>query len=207
MERNRPRGRPPHADVLTPAEWRVVEAVRHGLSNPQIARRQGVSVDGVKYHVANALLKLGLSRRAELRRYAGVRRDSALFHKETKMDDLELGAIHQISRTVADVAAARDWYERVLGLKHLYSFGALAFFDCGGVRLFLSEEDESKSESILYFRVENIRAAHAALTGRGVCFLQAPHRIHRHEDGTEEWLAAFEDNEGRPLAIMAQVKG
>ena len=30
------RGRPPHADVLTPAEWRVVEGVRHGMSNPQI---------------------------------------------------------------------------------------------------------------------------------------------------------------------------
>ena len=31
------RGRPPHDDQLTPAEWRVVEAVRHGLSNPEIA--------------------------------------------------------------------------------------------------------------------------------------------------------------------------
>jgi len=45
----------------------VVEAVRHGMSNPQIARRQGVSVDAVKYNVANVLQKLGLSGRAELR--------------------------------------------------------------------------------------------------------------------------------------------
>jgi hypothetical protein len=30
--------------------------------------------------------------------------------------------------------------------------------------------------------------------------------IHRHADGTEEWMNFFEDNEGRPLAIMAQVK-
>jgi hypothetical protein len=29
--------------------------------------------------------------------------------------------------------------------------------------------------------------------------------IHRHEDGTEEWTAALEDNEGRPLQLMAQV--
>ena len=49
------RGRPPHDDVLTPAEWRVVEGVRHGMTNPEIARRQGVSLDAVKYHVANAL--------------------------------------------------------------------------------------------------------------------------------------------------------
>jgi methylmalonyl-CoA/ethylmalonyl-CoA epimerase len=30
--------------------------------------------------------------------------------------------------------------------------------------------------------------------------------IHRHEDGTEEWMAFFEDNEGRPLALMTQVR-
>jgi len=28
--------------------------------------------------------------------------------------------------------------------------------------------------------------------------------IHRHEDGTEEWMAFFKDNEGRPLAIMSR---
>ena len=33
-----------------------------------------------------------------------------------------------------------------------------------------------------------------------------PHMIHRHEDGTEEWMAFFQDNDGRPLAIMAQAK-
>jgi len=51
------RGRPPHADLLTPAEWRVVEAVRHGLSNPEIAARRGISLDAVKFHVANVLQK------------------------------------------------------------------------------------------------------------------------------------------------------
>jgi hypothetical protein len=29
--------------------------------------------------------------------------------------------------------------------------------------------------------------------------------IHRHSDGTEEWMAAFKDNEGWPLAILSQV--
>ena len=62
------RGRPPHPDVLTPAEWRVAEAVRHGMTNRLIAQRQGRSLDAVKFHVANALQKLGFSSRAELRR-------------------------------------------------------------------------------------------------------------------------------------------
>jgi hypothetical protein len=30
--------------------------------------------------------------------------------------------------------------------------------------------------------------------------------IHRHADGTEEWLAFFKDPEGRPLAIMSEVR-
>ena len=30
--------------------------------------------------------------------------------------------------------------------------------------------------------------------------------IHRHADGTEEWMAAFEDNERRPLQLMAQIR-
>jgi DNA-binding CsgD family transcriptional regulator/catechol 2,3-dioxygenase-like lactoylglutathione lyase family enzyme len=202
------RGRPPHDDLLTPAEWRVIEFVRHGLTNPDIAERIGVSTDAVKFHVANALAKLGFDSRAELRTWAGVRRDSNLGRQETSMQaDITLGPVGQIARTVKDIAEARRWYGEVLGLQHLYSFGNLAFFDCGGVRLFLSEGEGTPSESILYFRVPDIRAAHGVLASRGVAFTHAPHMIHRHDDGTEEWMAFFTDNEGRPLAIMAQAKG
>src|SRR5580693_5255112 len=119
MSSQRERGRPPHADVLTPAEWRVVEAVRHGMTNPEIARRQGVSTDAVKYHVANALQKLGFSSRIDLRHWDGVKRHSNLFNKEFAMEpDLKLGAIGQIARTVRDIDAARTWYGDVLGLEH-----------------------------------------------------------------------------------------
>ncbi|MCK9685429.1 LuxR C-terminal-related transcriptional regulator [Scleromatobacter humisilvae] len=205
MPHARERGRPAHPDVLTPAEWRVVEAVRHGLRNREIARRQGVSLDAVKFHVANALAKLGLSGRHELRRWNGVRRDSHLFNKEHSMaQEVKLGALGQIARTVRDIAAARAWYGDVLGLAHLYSFGNLAFFDCGGVRLFLSEGEAAASQSILYFLVDDVRTAQASLAARGIEFTHAPHMIHRHADGTEEWMAFIEDNEGRPLAIMSR---
>ena len=49
----RPRGRPPHPDVLTPAEWAVLDLVRHGLTQREIAERRGVSRDAIKYHVEN----------------------------------------------------------------------------------------------------------------------------------------------------------
>ena len=206
-----PRGRPPHDDVLTPAEWRVVEAVRHGMSNPLIAERQGVSVDAVKFHLSNALAKLGFTSRRQLRRWTGVNRSSALnplTSKETHVsNDLQLGAIGQIGRSVADIAAARHWYGEVLGLTHLYTFGTLSFFDCGGVRLFLEQGSSHPSQSILYFRVGDIHAAHETLAARGIEFVSAPHMIHRHEDGTEEWMAFFKDNEGRPLGIMSKEAG
>ena len=202
------RGRPAHDDLLTPAEWRVVEAVRHGMSNREIARRRRISPDAVKFHVANALQKLGLKNRAALKRWNGVAKSSAGFSKEAAMTQaLQMGPVGQIARRVKDIVAARQWYGDVLGLKHLYSFGDLAFFDCGGTRLFLSQSpDKEQSESILYFRVPDIRTAHAALAARGIEFTHAPHMIHRHEDGTEEWMAFFQDNDGRPLAIMAQAK-
>jgi DNA-binding CsgD family transcriptional regulator/catechol 2,3-dioxygenase-like lactoylglutathione lyase family enzyme len=202
------RGRPPHDDVLTPAEWRVAEFVRHGLTNPAIAARIGTSTDAVKFHVANILVKLGLPSRMELRRWTGIRRGAALaLQSHDPQQEVRMGPIGQISRQVRDIAAAEQWYRDVLGLPHLYTFGDLAFFDCGGVRLFLSQSEKAgDGESILYFRVEDIRLSHTALEHAGAEFLNAPHMVHRHEDGTEEWMAFFNDNEGRPLALMSQVR-
>jgi DNA-binding CsgD family transcriptional regulator/catechol 2,3-dioxygenase-like lactoylglutathione lyase family enzyme len=200
------RGRPPHDDQLTPAEWRVAEAVRHGMRNSEIAARRGISLDAVKFHVGNILQKLNLDNRDALKRWTGVSRGSVLYSKEVQMEEaLKLGPLGQIARRVKNIAEARHWYGEVLGLTHLYSFGDLAFFDCGGTRLFLSQ-GEGDGESILYFRVPDIRVAHRALAAKGIEFLQAPHMIHRHEDGTEEWMAFFKDNDGRPLGIMAQVR-
>jgi len=120
---------------------------------------------------------------------------------------VQLGKVGQISRSVRDIAQAEAWYGKVLGLKHLFTFGKLAFFDLNGTRLYLSAEGaEQQGESILYFSVPDIAAAHETLKSRGVEFLQPPHMVHKHGDGTEEWMAFFKDPEGRPLALMSQVK-
>jgi DNA-binding CsgD family transcriptional regulator/catechol 2,3-dioxygenase-like lactoylglutathione lyase family enzyme len=205
-------GRPPHDDVLTPAEWKVAEQVRHGMTNRRIADRMGVSLDAVKFHVGNALSKLGFSSREQLRRWDGVARHTALYHfrrstmnAHTSVDGYMM--LGQIARTTKTFEESRAWYRDTLGLPELYSFGNLAFYDLGGVRLMLTEEEGGLvSESILYLRVPDIHASKAELEERGVKFINAPHLLHRHEDGTEEWMAAFEDNEGRPLQLMMQVR-
>ena len=97
----------------------------------------------------------------------------------------------------------------VLGLPHLFTFGTLAFFDCGGVRLYLQEGKKEVGEpgdSVLYFRVADIQETCRVLSERGVKFLGAPHLIHRHDSGVEEWMAFFEDPDGKVLALMSQVK-
>jgi DNA-binding CsgD family transcriptional regulator/extradiol dioxygenase family protein len=192
---------------LTPAEWRVVHAVKHGMTSREIAESRGISIDAVKYHVANVLAKLGLANRRALRHWHQAPKQSALCHKETIVNaPTTLGPIGQISRSVRNIKEAQTWYSNALGIPHLYTFDKLAFFDCSGTRLMLTEESEAaSSESVLYLRVEDIAAAHDDLRSRGIEFINAPHMIHRHADGTEEWMAFFKDPEGRTLAIMSQV--
>jgi DNA-binding CsgD family transcriptional regulator/catechol 2,3-dioxygenase-like lactoylglutathione lyase family enzyme len=207
MARTTRRGRPPHDDLLTPGEWRTVHAVQHGLSNREIARRRGLSIEAVKYHVGNAVAKLGVGSRRNLQRWFATPRHSALSTRQITMTQLlELGPLAQIARSVRDIRQSESWYRETLGLKHLFTFGTLAFFDCGGTRLMLSAQEKPAPESILYLRVADIRAAYELLRSRGVQFGAAPHMIHRHADGTEEWLASFMDPEGRPLALLAQAR-
>jgi hypothetical protein len=52
----------------------------------------------------------------------------------------------------------------------------------------------------------DIRAALEILTTKGIRFIDAPDMIHRHEDGTEVWIAFFKGSDSRPLAIMSQEK-
>ena len=186
-----------------------MHAVKHGMTSREIAARRGISVDAVKFHVANALAKLGLANRKALRRWHEAPKQSALKQqqeKETTMNSpTTLGPIGQIARTVRNIAEAQAWYSTALGIPHLYTFGKLAFFDCSGIRLMLTEEAQATApESTLYLRVADISAAHEQLQSRGVEFISAPHLIHKHADGTEEWMAFFKDPEGRTLAIMSQ---
>jgi len=201
------RGRPSHDDVLTPAEWRVVHGVQHGLTNRALAARLGVSDEAVKFHLGNARAKLDVASRGALRHWFVPPRGSALRLEESTMTTkLQLGPLGQVSRSVSDIGRSLAFFRDTLGVPHLYTYGKIAFFDLGGTRLMLSEkEDVAADESILYLRVPDIVAAHTQLAGRGLEFISAPHRIFTHPDGTEEWMAFFKDPDDRPLAIMAQV--
>ena len=124
--------------------------------------------------------------------------------------EVRLAGLGQVSLLARDTARVEAFYRDTLGLPHVFTFGDLAFFDAGGVRIYIhtKAEKEWRPSSVLYFVVDDIQAACTDLQGRGVHFLGAPHLIHRHAaTGIEEWMAFFEDSEGNTLALMAKVPG
>lgn len=206
----RGRGRPPHPDVLTPAEWTVLNLWRHGLNRRAIAVRRRVSIYGVRYHLRNIAGKLGVASTSELRDWAGFPATSALAARRNQAMEstLQLGTIGQVSLFVRSAADAEAWYRDVLGLPHLYTFGDLVFFDCDGIRLYIHAvpDVDWKPSSILYFKVPDINEAHRLLMERGIHFTGAPHLIYKDEQtAVEEWMAFFEDPDGNMHAIMARV--
>lgn len=119
-----------------------------------------------------------------------------------------LQRIHQVSIRTRDTARAVAFYRDTLGLKLLFEAPPqLAFFDCGGVRLMLSppEPEFDHQGSVLYFAVDDIKAAHTALAAAGVTFRTAPHLVAKLPD-REVWLTDFEDSEGNVLALMSEPK-
>jgi DNA-binding CsgD family transcriptional regulator len=70
------RGRPPCPDILTPSEWRVLDLVREGRTNTEIALDLGITVHGVKYHISNMLGKLYLQDRHQLASWEAPRESS-----------------------------------------------------------------------------------------------------------------------------------
>jgi catechol 2,3-dioxygenase-like lactoylglutathione lyase family enzyme len=122
--------------------------------------------------------------------------------------DVRIGQIAQVSLMVRDAQRAEAFYRDVLGLRHLFTFGDLLFFDAAGVRIYLhrKEERDWQSGSILYFVCDDIDRTHEALAARGVRFTGAPHLVHTDEaTGLQEWMAFFEDGEGNTLALMSRV--
>jgi len=116
-----------------------------------------------------------------------------------------LSTLQQVSVNVHDLPRAVDFYKNKLGVRHLFDAGPhMSFFLCDmGVRLMLAVPEKPEfdhASSILYFKVDDIQAAHADLKGRGVAFRDAPHVVARLP-GREVWMAFFDDSEGNLLAI------
>ena len=123
--------------------------------------------------------------------------------------ELSLSEIGQIAINVRDLEAAIAFYRDTLGMKFLFQAPpGMAFFDCGGIRLLLGVTEDAEGQnpaSIIYYRVEDIDAAHRALSSRGVQFEREPELAHKAE-GYELWLAFLRDPDSNLLALMSEVR-
>jgi catechol 2,3-dioxygenase-like lactoylglutathione lyase family enzyme len=128
--------------------------------------------------------------------------------------DTSLGALRQINQQAADLDRAIEFYRDVLGIPLIARFGALSFFDMGGVRLLLEQGVDPNAEpgngSVLYFAVDHIHDVYRELGERGVEFVDEPHVIFTDSGGTfgeaglAEWMVFFRDTEGNLLALSSR---
>lgn len=118
-----------------------------------------------------------------------------------------LSEIRQIALTVSDVSTALPFYRDVLGLTFLFSPApALAFLAAGSVRLMLTAPQGAGTvghNSILYFKVTDIAATHAAIVGRGAKNERAPQLTARMPDH-ELWVAFVRDPDGNLVGLMEE---
>ena len=119
-----------------------------------------------------------------------------------------LRQIGQIAVNAKDVARATAFYRDVLGLKLLFQAGpSLSFFDCGGIRLMITvpEAEFDHPSTILYYKVDDIRASYESLKARGAEFRDEPHLLAKMPDH-ELWMTFLEDSEGNTLGLMSEVR-
>jgi methylmalonyl-CoA/ethylmalonyl-CoA epimerase len=120
---------------------------------------------------------------------------------------VSLSRIGQIAITVKDVERATAFYRDALGMRFLFAFPGLAFFDCDGVRIMLSKPEKKEFDhpsSILYFKVADINAAYQTMRARDVSFEDEPHVVARMQDH-DLWMAFFRDMDENVFALMSEV--
>ena len=124
------------------------------------------------------------------------------------MADVELLRIGQIHLTVDDIGTSVAFYRDVLGMQLLFEVPeqSMAFFDCGGVRLYLGRAEglEKPSSPLIYYVVEGIEETCGALERGGTEITAAPHIVHRTE-AMELWMASVEDPDGHQVVLMEEL--
>ena len=122
---------------------------------------------------------------------------------------MPLSSLGQIALPVADADRSEAFYSQSLGLRKLFRFGSLVFFDCADVRLMLEGSPKSVQPAppgvCHYFKVEDIETSVKELKGNGVKFDDEPHLIARMPDH-ELWMTFFKDPDGHLLALMEERK-
>ena len=121
---------------------------------------------------------------------------------------VELTGILQIAIPVKDIERATAFYRDSLSLQFLMNGPNMAFFNCGGVRLYLDANPgvvKAGGNSLIYFRASNLEQVHSVLKERGVTMHQEPRVIASLPD-RDIWLMWIRDSEENLLGVMEERK-
>ena len=120
---------------------------------------------------------------------------------------MPLSQIGQIALAVSNTDRSERFYGDALGLRKLYRYGDLAFFDCAGVRLMLSPPENGvavvPSQGALYFRVADLVLTVKDLQSRGVAIESPPHLTAPMPDH-DLWMAFVRDPDGHLIGLMME---
>ena len=118
-----------------------------------------------------------------------------------------VGAIGQVAITVSNVEKALAFYREILGLGFLFSAGPnLAFLTDGSLRIMLTTPQGAGAvgaNSILYFKVADIEATHAALVARGAASEWPPQQAAQMPDHAL-WIGFLRDPDGNLVGLMEE---
>ena len=121
---------------------------------------------------------------------------------------MKVHGVGQISIPVSKIDRAVEFYRDVLEIPFLFQVPgspAMAFFDCGGVRLYVVEPEnpDNAGSSVVYFKVDSAQDAAEELKSKGVRLESEPHIIHQTDNYTL-WMAFFNDPDGNLMAVMSE---
>jgi len=126
---------------------------------------------------------------------------------DSATDKFGLSQIGQIAVSVSDLERATVFYRDKLGMKYLFTANGMAFFDSDGIRLMLARPEgggAARTNSVIYFKVDDIQSGYKTLSGRGVKFVERPELAAKTER-FDLWLACFKDSENNDLCLMSEV--
>ncbi|MFD3447181.1 VOC family protein [Microbacteriaceae bacterium 4G12] len=124
------------------------------------------------------------------------------------METTMIQKVGQIGVPVKDLDRAINFYKEKLGLSLLFNTDSMAFFECNGLRLFLSlpeKEEFAQSSSVIYFQVEKIKETYEDLLSKEIVFIDEPHIVAKMGQ-TETWMTFYKDTEGNTHALMSEVQ-
>lgn len=125
---------------------------------------------------------------------------------------MRMTRLHQVGAKAIDFDEIKAFYLNTLGARYIGEFNppGLLFFEFAGTRVLF---ERGNPPATLYFWVDDIESAHAALLEKGVRFSSEPHLIHHDAEGffdnpgTEEWMAFFKDPGENTIALVTRRSG